>query len=100
MFKEIATYVNLNSDKIEKLHPTITKGKYELSFVIKGSSNKVLIQTINNTTFIKTVGGDLFTTVTEEVISFLEKEFKHYHNIELRGGEGIFMTASTVIFSG
>jgi len=101
MFKEIATYVNLNSDKTEKLHPTITNGKYELSFFIKGSNNKVLIQTVNNATLVKTVGGDLFTTVTEEVISFLEKEFKHYHNIELRGDDNEFvMTASTIYISG
>jgi len=100
MFKEIATYVNLNSDKTEKLHPTITNGKYELSFFIKGSSNKVLIQTVNNATLVKTRGTDLFTTVTEEVISFLEKEFEHHYNIQLRGGDEFCMSASTVIISG
>ena len=100
MFKEIATYVNLNSDKTEKLHPTITNGKYELSFVIKGSDNKVLIQTVNDVTLVKTVDGELFTTVTEEVISFLEKEFEHYYNIQLRGGDEFCMSASTVIISG
>lgn len=100
MFNEILTYVHLNSDKIENIHPTMTKGKYEISFVIKGSTNKVLIQTINNATLVKTRGTDLFTTVTEEVISFLDKEFEHYYNIQLRGGDEFCMTASTTVFSG
>jgi len=98
MFKEILSYVNLNSDKLEKLHPTITKGKYELSFVIKGSNNKVLIQTINDAIFVKSNGGSLFTISIEEVLSFLEKEFKYYYNSKVRGGEGFFITGSTTIF--
>jgi len=100
MFKEIATYVNLNSGKTEKLHPTITNGKYELTFFIKGSNNKITIQTVNDATFVQSIGSNLFTTVTEEVISFLEKEFEHHYNIQLRGGDEFCMSASTVIFSG
>ena len=98
MFKEILTYVVLNNDKIEGFHPTVRYGKNQVTFKVKGSNNIITIQTVNDTTFVQSIGSNLFTTVTEDVINFLEKEFEHYHNIQLRGGDGLFMSSSTVSF--